>query len=159
MADEGEPTERWVASLGLFVSLPPSFEEQPARGGWAGFSDGVSSQLWLMHAVARRSVTLAECEREARESLRLLREGGAARELGELAAPADYVGRVWSSDPDGERTLVGAVGTGTGRCFAAVFEARGASRAARARFALDNVLSSVRLPSLDERALGRRFQP
>ncbi len=158
---DGSWQEVVLGTQALVVSLPDRkhWRELGARGSWSGLEHEPSgSQLWFRHRVARRTVTAAECEKQARTSLSLLREPGHEAVVQRLSAPAGYLGEQRVSILDGERGQVFAFGAGVSRCYAAVFVSDNDSDLPqRLALASERIFAAVRLVGLDERGLGTRF--
>lgn len=109
-------------ALALLLADPERWVARPATGTWSKWEHAPSrSQLWLRHQVARRTVTVEECEEEARRSLSVLRWPGSEVQEEPLRAPQAYHGLVRTELVEGGRGRVLAVGAGVSRCYAAVF--------------------------------------
>jgi hypothetical protein len=75
----------------LVLSLPQVDVWQPLarRGTWSGLRHAPSeSEIWIRHVPARRTVSLSECEDEARLSWTVLRDGPEAAHSRPLQSPA-----------------------------------------------------------------------
>jgi len=127
-----------------------------------------SSELALRTWRAERLVRRADCEaqaRLARTSIPIVRDESVL-ERRPLVAPADFDTQlVVGVEPtaQGVSGYAIAIGAGVGRCYAAVFSTlvagNGAEQevAARLGVVVDQILSSVRLRSVDERAVRHRM--
>jgi hypothetical protein len=148
-----------LRSQGLTVRLPngQGWTSLPARGGFTGLAHAESrSEIWVRHSPARRTVKLAECEEQSRQSLTLLRHGESPAFERRLIAPAGYGGVVNVILSSGGGGLVEAFGVGVSRCLAVVFiTADGPGFPERLQVATNEILDSLALPALDERGGGR----
>jgi hypothetical protein len=149
----------WLQASAFSIELPV-----PERGAWrvgdgagrwfsaqhAGTGDELHVRAWN----ARRTVSRRECEEELYLGRPELRRGaeGALLEERRLAEPAgfDVWLRAWTESAGAGTAL--AVGAGPGRCFAAVFQARGdeAEVGSALRLAADGMFEHVRFRELDD---------
>ena len=155
--------ETVVGEEALTVALPDGarwVSSRPAAGGWSQLQHPPSgSSLWLRHRVARRSVKVEECEKQARSSLRLLRESWALAWQQPLAAPSDYLGHLSVSTAAGAGGIVVAMGAGVSRCYSAVFSSSPAPGWPRRLEVGSRILASIKLIGLDQRASPRPIDP
>jgi hypothetical protein len=127
-----------------------------------------SSELALRTWRAERLVRRSDCEAQARltrASIPVVRDESVI-DRRPLTTPADFDTELSVGVEPTAQGLVGyaiAIGASVGRCYAAVFTTRvsgnGADQevAARLGIAVDRVLNSVRLRSVDERAVRHRM--
>lgn len=168
-------THRTVAlvSQNLVLSVPQGhvWESLSRRGTWSGLRHAATeSELWVRHAPARRTVSLDECEKEARLSWPLLRGAGESRaedrgdSLDEnertLRAPKGYGGKLSIVlNPEGGGR-VEAFSVGVSRCLAVVFRTGGAPGfPERLRVAANEVIETMRVPNVGERSRAVRMTP
>lgn len=145
----------------LVLSLPQGdvWQPMPRRGTWSGLSHERSeSEIWIRHAPARRTVSLEECEDEARLSWPLLRDDTEVAHSRPLRRPSGYGGRadVKLLSTGGGRVESYAVGVG--RCLAVVF-VTGARPGfpERLRAIMNEVLPALRVPDIGERGVIKRM--
>jgi hypothetical protein len=151
--------------------------ELPSKPAWQ-LADGptwlvlrhaqTSSELALRTWRAERLVRRADCEaqaRLARTSIPVVRDESVV-ERRTLAAPADFDTELLVGVEPTAQGVSGyaiAIGASVGRCYAAVFSTHVAGSGAAQEVALrlgvvvDRILSSVRLRSVDERAVRHRM--
>lgn len=174
-------THRTVAlvSQNLVFSVPQGhvWESLKRRGTWSGLGhEATGSELWVRHVPARRTVSLDECEREARLSWPLLRAAGDGaadeRALEEsvseseesnervLRAPKGYGGKLSVLlFPDGGGR-VEAFSVGVSRCLAVVFMTGGGPGfPERLRVIANEVIETMRVPNIGERSRPVRSAP
>lgn len=152
-----------LRAQGLVVRLPEAdgWKAMPPRGGFTGLSHpGTGSEIWVRHSPARRTVSLAECEEQSRQSLTVLRHGDSPAHQRRLTAPQGYGGVVNVVLPSGGGGIVEAFGVGVSRCLAVVFTTGDAPGfPERLQIATNDILDSLTLPTLEERGGGREPLP
>lgn len=158
-------THRTIALVpqNLVLSLPQGhvWESVPRRGTWSGLRHEVTeSELWVRHVAARRTVSLAECEKEARLSWALIRESHESAVDRDLRAPAGYGGKLSVILlPDGGGRIE-AFSVGVSRCLAVVFTTQASPGfPERLRVAANEVLETMRVPNVGERSRPVRMTP
>jgi hypothetical protein len=143
------------------VVEPSRWRRLPKRGEWSGRIHPESkSELWIRHVLARRTVELAECERDSRDSWSALRQSLSDEEFERTQASDHYQGRTRVVLDHLEGGRVEAFFVGTSRCLSVVYlsgEKPGFPE--RLQFFSQSIKNSVRLLSLDERRLGKRWEP
>lgn len=156
--DWGLHTHRNVmlSSQNLVLSLPQGdvWKSAPRRGTWSGLlHEATHSEIWVRHVAARRTVTLEECERQARLSWPLIRdvEESAAERF--LRAPQGYGGRLLVILlPDGGGR-VEAFSVGVSRCLSVVFTTGGRPGfPERLRVGVNEIIETMRVPDVGERS-------
>ena len=158
-------THRSVVLLhqNLVLSLPQGhvWQTAPRRGTWSGFRhEATESEIWVRHVAARRTVSLDECEKEARMSWSLLRETEEDAAERVLRAPTGYGGHlsvILLSEGGGR---VEAFSVGVSRCLAVVFTTGDSPGfPERLRVAANEVIETMRVPNVGERARPVQFSP
>lgn len=152
-----------LASQNLALSLPQgqAWQSLPRRGTWSGMGQSATeSEIWVRHVVARRTVTIDECEKEARLSwppIRVIEDGDVERVL---RAPSGYGGKLSVMLlPDGGGR-VEAFSVGVSRCLAFVFTTGGSPGfPERLRVVVNEVIETMRVPDVDERGRPARIAP
>jgi hypothetical protein len=149
----------WLEASAFSLELPvperESWQVDTGSGRWfsarhARTGDGIEVRAWS----ARRTVSRRECEDQLYLGRPELRRGALGELLDErrLGEPEgfDVWLRTWT-EAAGAGTAF-AVGAGPGRCFAAVFYARGdeAEVGSALRLAADGILSHVRFREVDD---------
>lgn len=100
--------EKWIYSAGV--------------GAWSGLQRASSGEeLWLYHQLARRTITVAECESAARGSLARLRHGIESAHERPFQAPAGYGGIINVILLEDGGGLVEAFSVAASRCLAACY--------------------------------------
>lgn len=160
--DWGPSTYRRLVLLpqNLVLNLPQGdvWQPLPRRGTWTGLvHEPTKSEIWVRHVPARRTVSLAECESEARLSWELLRTETDEALARPLRSPEGYGGRarVVLLSSGGGRVEAHLVGVS--RCLSVVFttgEAPGFPE--RLRSIMNEVLPALRVPTIGERGVGKR---
>ncbi len=116
---------RKLPGQGLSIVLPMSvdYKEAQAYGSWAQIvGPATAPRLWIAHRPARRTVTVDECESDARLSLSLLRHGlGADHERPWLAGDG-YAGRLKIVFFEDGHALVEGFAVALSRCLALAVE-------------------------------------
>ena len=111
------------------------------------------SELWVRHALARRTVTLSECEEQARLGFSLLREPATPAHERPLEAPEGYGGRVRVELLPGGGARVVVVGVALSRCLTVVFRAEERSGfAQRMQVILNETLAQLEVPNIAHRS-------
>jgi hypothetical protein len=150
-------------SLGMPVPERGAWRVDTGSERWFSARHTRSGDELLVRAwSARRTVSRRECEEQLYLGRPELRQGAGGELLEErrLSEPAgfDVWLRAWA-DSVGAGTAL-AVGAGPGRCFAAVFRARGdeAEIGRALRLAADGIFERMRLRNVDE-TRGPRLVP
>lgn len=145
----------------LVLSLPQGalWKTQKRRGSWTGLRhDASDSEIWIRHVAARRTVTVEDCEAEARLGWTLIQHEEPSAVERRLAAPQGYGGRLRVVLlPDGGGR-VEAFSVGVSRCLAVVFTTGNSPGfPERLRVAVNEVVETLRVPNISERGELRRF--
>jgi len=148
-------------SLVLHLPEGDKWVPLPGRGTWSGLRhDPTDSEVWVRHSSARRTVTVDECEREARLGWPEIREPDPDAITRLLRAPRDYGGRVSIVLNKEGGGRVEAFSVGLSRCLAVVFlTGNGPGFPERLRSFASEVIETMRVPGLGERGLEKRAEP
>ena len=137
------------AHQSLVVRVPVSWGlvMEPSLGAWGHARTSQSEdQFWLSHQPARRTITLAECETEARASLQILRHGLASTNERPWDPMPGYAGTLRVILLDDGATLVEGYAVGLSRCLSAVYRVSGGEDyAQRLRLVVTSVLLQLSL--------------
>lgn len=158
----GTHREVMLRSQNLVLGLPrgDTWTSLPRRGTWSGLRDEpTETEIWVRHVQARRTVTLEECESEARLSWGMIRSVEESAAERPLRSPSGYGGRVSVILlPDGGGR-VEAFAVGVGRCLSVV-SVTGALPGfpERLRVLVNEVIETMRVPEISERSgIGREM--
>ena len=148
-------------SLVLHLPEGDKWVPLPGRGTWSGLRhDLTGSELWVRHSPARRTVTVGECEREARLGWPEIRQPDPSAITRQLRAPRGYGGQlsiVLDRDGGGR---VEAFSVGLSRCLAVVFlTGSEPGFPERLRSFASEVIETMRVPALGERGFEKRAEP
>lgn len=144
-----------LRSQNLALDLPDgsAWQPLPRRGTVSGLGHQASgAELWVRHVPARRTVSVSECEQEARRSLSDLRDLPPADHEGPLRAPAGYGGtqRVYLLPSGGAQVVL--FGVSVSRCLTVIVRMLPASGyLQRLQVILHETLPTLRVPVVDER--------
>lgn len=147
----------------LVLELPQgeSWVTLPGRGTWSGLRhEQTKSEIWVRHNTARRTITVGECESEARLGWPEIRNPDPDAISRPLRAPHGYGGHlnIVLNKTGGGR--VEAFSVGASRCLSVVFLTEGAPGfPERLRSFASEVLETMRIPALGERGLEKRMSP
>jgi hypothetical protein len=137
------------AHQSLVVRAPSSWGlvAEPSLGSWGRATTSQNEdQLLVFHQPARRTITLAECETEARASLQILRHGLSATNERPWDPLPDYAGTLRVVLLDDGSTLVEAYAVSFSRCLSAVYRVKGGQDyAQRLTLVVTSVLSRLSL--------------
>jgi hypothetical protein len=143
------------------LSLPEGnqWEPQKRRGTWSGLRhESSGSEIWVRHVPARRTVTIDECEKEARLSFEMIRQALPEAVERRLAAPKGYGGRLRVVLLPSGGGRVEAFSVGVSRCLSVVFTTSGQPGfPERLRVAVNEVIETIRVPNIGERGVARRM--
>lgn len=144
-----------LRSQNLALDLPDgsAWQPLPRRGTVSGLGhQGSGAELWVRHVPARRTVSVSECEQEARRNLSDLRDLPPADHEGPLRAPAGYGGtqRVHLLPSGGAQVVL--FGVSVSRCLTVVVRMLpAAGYLQRLQVILHETLPTLRVPLVDER--------
>jgi hypothetical protein len=109
---------------------------------------------------ARRTISLEECEKEARLSWALIREADEDASERGLRAPAGYGGKLSLILLPQAGGRIEAFSVGVSRCLAVVFTTGSAPGfPERLRVIGNEVIETLRVPNVGERSRAMRFSP
>lgn len=145
----------------LRVVEPSMWRRLPRRGEWSGRLHPESqSEVWVRHVLARRTVEVDECEDDSRKSLSLLRKPLSDEAFESVQARDHYRGRTRMVLSQAEGGRVESFFVGPSRCLSVVYiSGVRPGFPERLQFFFQSIDDSVRLFSIEERQLGKRWEP